>query len=318
MAQRSDAPVVVTGAEGFVGGWLVRELRAAGRGVIGVHKPGRPRPELGVRWVEADLRERGALEGLFAEVRPAAVVHLAAIALPRQVARDLDEALRVNYTAVDHLVEALLRSAPEARLLYVSSGEVYGRRGADDPPARDNDPLAPPNPYAATKAAAERRVELAFERDGLDTVRVRPFNHSGPGRPADYAESNFARQVARLERSEEEPVVRVGNLDAVRDFSHVADVAAAYRLLLDEAEPGGVYNVCSGRAHTIRAVLDHLLSRARRPLRVEVDPALFEPLAEARRGLVGDPARIRALGWSPRHSFESMLDELLEHWRAGA
>lgn len=318
MALRSDAPVVVTGAEGFVGGWLVRELRAAGRDVIGTHKPGRPRPELGVRWVEVDVRERGALEALFAEVRPAAVVHLAAIALPRQVARDLDEALRVNYTAVDHLVEALLRNAPGARLLYVSSGEVYGRRGVDDPPAREDDPLAPPNPYAATKAAAERRVDLAFERDGLDAVRVRPFNHSGPGRPADYAESNFARQVVRLEHSEEEPVVRVGNLDAVRDFSHVADVAAAYRLLLDEAEPGGVYNVCSGRARTIREVLEHLLSRARRPLRAEVDPALFEPLGDARRGLVGDPARIRALGWSPRHSFESMLDELLEDWRARA
>lgn len=318
MALRSDAPVIVTGAEGFVGGWLVRELQAAGHQVIGTHRPGRPLPDLGVRWVEADLRERGALEGLFAEVHPAAVVHLAAIALPRQAARDLDEALRVNFTAVDHLVDALLRGAPGARLLYVSSGEVYGPRGADDPPAREDDPLSPPTPYAATKAAAERRVELAFERDGLDAVRVRPFNHSGPGRPADYAESNFARQVAQLERSEAEPIVRVGNLDAVRDFSHVSDVAAAYRLLLDEGEPGSVYNVCSGQPRTIRSVLDHLLSRARRPLGVEIDPALFTPIEEGKSGLVGDPARIRALGWSPRHSFESMLDELLEHWRADA
>lgn len=318
MAPTADAPVVVTGAEGFVGGWLVRELRAAGREVVGTCKPGVARPDRELRWLEADLRERGALVEPFAEIRPAAVVHLAAVAVPRQAARDPDEALRVNYVAVDHLVHALLRSAPGARLLYVSSGEVYGRRRAGDPPAREDDPLLPGNPYAATKAAAECRVALAHEDEGLDVVRVRPFNHSGPGRPADYAESSFARQVARLERSEAEPVVRVGNLDAVRDFCHVADVAAAYRLLLDEAESGGVYNACSGTARSMRSLLEYLLSRSRRPLRAEIDPARFEPIDDAKLQLVGDPARLRALGWEPRHSCESMLDALLDDWRARA
>lgn len=315
MALRSDGPVVVTGAEGFVGGWLVRELRAAQYDVIGVCKRGTPRPDLDVRWIDLDLRERAEVESLLAEARPTAVVHLAAIAVPRQAAADPDEALRVNYAAVDHLVCALLKHAPAARLLYVSSGEVYGRSGPDAPPAREDDALAPANPYAATKAAAEQRVALAVEQDGLDAIRVRPFNHSGPGRPADYAESNFARQVARLECSEAEPVVRVGNLEAVRDFSHVADVAAAYRLLLEDAQSGEVYNVCSGDARSMRSLLDHVLSRSRRPLRAEVDNDLFEPIEEAKLRLVGDGARIRALGWAPRHSVESMLDELLDDWR---
>jgi GDP-4-dehydro-6-deoxy-D-mannose reductase len=316
MAVPSDAPVVVTGAEGFVGGWLVPELRRAGRGVVGTFRPGSTHPDLDARWVEVDLREASAVDALVADARPAAVIHLAAIAAPRQAAADPDEALRVNYGAVDHLARALVREAPDARLVYVSTGEVYGRRLASDPPAREDDPLAPPNPYAATKAAAEQRLALAFEREGLDVVRVRPFNHSGPGRPTEYGESNFARQVAELERSEAEPVVRVGNLEAMRDFSHVADVVAAYRLLLDEAEPGGVYNVCSGIPRSMRSVLEHLLSRARRELRAEVDEALFEPIPDDARQLVGDPARIRALGWRPAHSFESMLDELLEDWRA--
>ena len=306
----------MTGAAGFVGAWLVRELREAGYPVIGVRKPGLPSPELDIDWVDADLRETDALTPVLERAKPTCVMHLAAIALPRQAACNPDETLRMNYIAVDHLIASILRASPATRLLYVSSGEVYGRRHPSDPPAREDDPLAPRNAYAASKAAAEQRVTLAVELEGLDAIRVRPFNHSGRGRPADYAEASFARQVAMLERSDDEPVVRVGNLGAVRDFTHVADVACAYRLLMERAEPGSVYNVCSGEARTIGSLLDHLLSQARRPLRTEVDEARFEPHEDARLGLIGDPERIRALGWTRRYSVESMLDELLEEWRS--
>jgi len=319
----NGAPVVVTGAEGFVGSWLVPELAAAYVPVIAVHKPGTPLPSAEAASahaepVEADLRRRGALLEVLRDTQPRAVVHLAAVAVPREAARDPDEALAVNYTAVDHLVAAILEASPHTRLLYVSSGEVYGRQSRDDPPAAETAELRPPNPYAATKAAAEQRVALAVERERLDAVRVRPFNHSGPGRPPVYAESDFARQVALLERGGGEPVVRVGNLEAIRDFSDVRDVVRAYRLLLERGERGGVYNVCSGQPRSIRSVLDYLVSRARRELRVEVDAARFEALPEGAVGLVGDPTRIRALGWEPAHPFESTLDDLLDDWRSRA
>ncbi len=169
--------------------------------------------------------------------RPRYVVHLAAVAFPREAAQDPLEALRLNYGALDHLLGGIQLHVPDARLLYVGTGEVYGPRPDGAPPLREDDPLAPPNLYAATKAAAEVRATLAVEREGLDVVRVRPFNHSGPGRPPIYAESSFAQQIAQIERGEREPVLRVGNLDAVRDFSDVRDVVRDYTLLLEHGEP---------------------------------------------------------------------------------
>ena len=314
----NGAPVVVTGAAGFVGAWLVPELRAAACPVIAVRKPGVPAPDLDADLVDIDLRQRGALLQVLRDAQPRAIVHLAAVALPREAARDPGEALALNYTAVDHLIAAILEASPHSRLLYVSSGEVYGRQSRDDPPAGESSELRPPNPYAATKAAAEQRVALAVEQEGLDAIRVRPFNHSGPGRPPVYAESDFARQVALRERGDGDPVVRVGNLEPIRDFSDVRDVVRAYCLLLERGERGGVYNVCSGQPRSIRSVLDHLVSRAKRELSVQVEAARFEPLPEGAIGLVGDPARIKALGWVPAHPFESTLDDLLEDWRSRA
>lgn len=315
MAASEQSPILVTGAGGFVGNWLIPELRGSGHAVVALCKPDVPHAEADAHWIDVDLRDRDSVSQVIKQVRPAAVLHLAAIAVPREASRDPEEALRVNFAAVDHLIHAICTHAPDARLLYVSSGEVYGRQSADLAPLRETEPLAPENLYAATKAAAEQLVVLACERSGLDAVRARPFNHSGPGRPSDYAESTFARQVAELERSSGDRVVRVGNLDAQRDYSDVRDVVRAYRLLIERGERGAVYNVCSGHGRSIRSVLEHLLSRARRPLEIEVDPARFEPADPQRIALVGNPAAIRALGWEPTYSFESTLDALLEDWR---
>jgi len=317
-ASLCDGPLLVTGAEGFVGSWLVPELRRAEYRVVGTCKPGVPHAELEATWVEVDLREREKVDALLAQVRPAAVVHLAGIAIPRDAAQDPEEAVRMNYSAVDHLLGAMTRFSPAARLLFVSSGETYGPRPASAPPALESEPLAPANLYAATKAAAEQRVVLAGEEEGLDAVRARPFNHSGPRRPPVYAESAFARQVAELERSPGEPVVRVGNLTAIRDFSDVRDVVRAYLRLLEAGESGQVYNVCSGQGRSIEWVLQHLLGQARRELRVEVDPERWQEIDPERCALTGDPGRLMGLGWSPSHSFEQTLDDLLDYWRASA
>jgi GDP-4-dehydro-6-deoxy-D-mannose reductase len=317
--ERGTGPVLVTGAAGFAGTWLLRELRAAGYPAVAAHRPGESRPAdltaSELSWIELDVRDGPGVHAAIAAARPAAVVHLAALAVPGDAARDPALALETNYGAVHHLVQALRAHAPRARLLLISTGEVYGRRAASAPPALEDDPLAPSNLYAATKAAAEQRAVLAAQRDGLDVVRARPFNHTGPGRPAAYAEASFAQQIAAAERASGPTQIRVGNLEPIRDWSDVRDVARAYRVLLESGAPSTVYNVCSGRGLRVREVLDALCARARVRLDVEVDPARFEPIDPERLALVGSPARLLQLGWIPTYALEATLGDLLEDWR---
>ncbi len=316
---QSLAPVaLVTGAAGFVGTWLLRHAQELGWTLIGVRKPGVPSPPLEVQWVDVDLRERTATHALLQETRPRYILHLAAMAVPRAAAEDPLEALRLNYAAVDHLLGGMARYTPEARMLYVGTGEVYGPKPEGSPLLREDDPLSPPNLYSATKAAAELRTQHAVEREGLDVVRVRPFNHSGPQRPPAYAESSFARQLVAIERAQQEPVLRVGNLGNIRDFSDVRDVVRAYTLLLEHGERGEVYNVCSGRGWKIRDVLRHLIALSTVEPSIEVDPELYHEEDPERCALVGDPARLCALGWTPRYRFEETLGDLLADWRARA
>jgi GDP-4-dehydro-6-deoxy-D-mannose reductase len=305
----------VTGAEGFAGGYLVAALERRAESLIPVRKP--HDSPLAAGWYEVDLRVDGEVDALLRDARPTRIVHLAAIAYPPDATVDPREAVRVNYGAVDALLRAIAEHAPTARLLYVGSGAAYGGRPADAPPFREEDPLEPLSPYAATKAAAEQRVALAADA-GLDVVRARPFNHSGPGRPASYAESSFARQIADIERSGANGTVRVGNLDAIRDLSDVRDVVDAYALLLDRGESGAVYNVCSGRGRPIRTVLDYLVSLATCHVQVEVDPERHRPLAAERLALVGSPRRLEELGWRPSFTFEQTLKDLLQGWRSEA
>jgi GDP-4-dehydro-6-deoxy-D-mannose reductase len=307
---------LVTGAAGFVGSWLVPALRASGREPIGVHLPGLPRGSAPIEWHACDLRERAAVAALIASTRPTEIVHLAALASPSQAERDPLEALRSNYLAVDHLLGALVESAPRARLLFVSTGEIYGFAASGARAFRESDRFRPQTIYAATKAAGERRIELAVERDGLDVVIARPFNHTGPGRPTIYAEASFAEQLARIERGLQEPVLRVGNLDAERDFSDVRDVVAAHLELLERGARGEAYNVCSGQAVRIGALLDLLIARARVKPRVEVDPERWRPLPQGASSLSGDASRLRALGWRPAYSLADTLEALLESSRA--
>jgi GDP-4-dehydro-6-deoxy-D-mannose reductase len=309
---------LVTGAAGFVGAHLVPALAAAGREVIGVHLPGLPPGAADIPWHACDLRDRAAVQALLDGVRPHAVVHLAALAAPSEVERAPLDALRANYLALDALLEALARGAARTRLLFISTGEVYGPTGANAPAHRESDPLRPMNLYAATKAAGEARVRLAVERDGLDALIARPFNHTGPGRPSLYAESSFAEQIARIERGQQEAVLRVGNLDPVRDFSDVRDVVAAYARLLERGEGGLTYNVCSGERRSMRSVLDRLLSRSTARPRVEVDPARYRALPADSLAFVGDASRMRALGWAPSHSVDEAFDALLDAYRAAA
>lgn len=287
----------ISGARGFVGSWLVPRLEAAGHAVIAVDR-------------EVDLVDAAAVSASIAAARPDAIVHLAALA---SVAASIGEpaaTARVNTLGALHVLRATARHAPRARVLLVGSGEVYGA-ASDDRAFDEGAPLVPGSPYARSKAAADL-LGAAFSTRGLDVIRARPFNHTGPGQSEAFVASSFARQLAEIEAGRRAPELRVGNLESVRDFLDVADVVDAYERLLDRAVPAAAYNIASGAGVSIGALLQRLLACSTARPEVREDPARWRPTDAA----VGDASRLRRVtGWKPSRPLSDTLVRLLEDWR---
>jgi GDP-4-dehydro-6-deoxy-D-mannose reductase len=293
--------VLVTGAAGFVGRHLCDHLAASGDEPVPIGWPAGERA--------VDVTDANAVRRAVEAARPDAVAHLAGVSSVAASHRDPSHAFAVNVLGAVHVLAAVQEVAPQARVLLVGSSEMYG---AVPPGSRATEEwaLRPLSPYAASKVAAEV-AGFQFQRArGLAVISARAFNHLGRGQRTDFVVPSFAEQIAVIRRGKGEPVLRVGNLEAVRDFSHVADVVEAYRLLLQRGMPGEAYNVCSGEGHTIRAVLDRLLALAGVQARVEVDPSRFRPTELP--SLVGDSGKLQRLGWRPRRSLDDALRDALE------
>lgn len=295
--------VLVTGAAGFFGRHLCRHLAAAGDTVVGTCLHGEAVPE-GSELHELDVRDGAAVHALVARLRPDAVIHLAALSHVGDSWRRPDAYFQANVLGA----EQVFRAAAGARLLFVSSAEVYGLVPDELQPIREDQPVAPRSPYALTKAAAERLAAAA------GAVTARCFNLLGPGQATTFALPSFAAQLAAIERGEREPVLRVGNLAARRDFVHVADAAAALRLLLERGAAATTYNVARGEAHSIGELLDRLRTLSGLAVRLEPDAALMRPVDTPL--LCGRAERLSLLGWSPRLPLDTALAELWAEARA--
>lgn len=307
--------ILVTGCSGFLAGHLLQGLLAEeGSRIFGVTEvPGFA--HAGVEVFQVDIRSRGELERVVRDVRPDLTFHLAAVTNVGFAWKNPELTYEVNFLGSSNLLEALRQSAPGSRLLLMSSAEVY--RPDAGPLLAESSPLAPQNPYALSKAAMEMLAGLYGRVYAIQACIARAFNFTGPGQDAKFVASDFARQVAGIERGEREAVLRVGNLAAVRDFSDVRDVARWLRVIAAGAEPGEVFNLCSGAACSIRELLDRLLAQARVPIRVEVDPDRFRPLDNP--VLRGDPGRMRRrFGLAPEYPLERTLLDLLDFWRGKA
>lgn len=311
--------LLVTGAGGFVGRHLLELLRreapqARLHGVVSPHGSLAWRAAEGARIVEADLDDPSAAAGVVEEVRPDGIVHLAGQSSVHQSWLDPGGTLRTNLLGIVHLLDAARRLALRPAVLVVGSAEEYGPVAPAELPLGEQAPLRPASPYAVSKVAQAALARLYGPAGGMRIVLTRTFHHTGPGRGEAFAESSFARQIAEIERGLREPVIHVGNLDAVRDFTDVRDVVRAYRLLLEKGEGGQVYNVCSGRGRRIRELVDLLLGASSAAVELRVDASRLRPSDVPAQ--VGDPSRLRAAtGWEPVIPLEQTLRDLLADWR---
>ena len=309
---------LVTGGTGFAGLYLAENLLGQGQDVVLLARPedslqGVQRLPKLVRVEIADLRDFSRLRQILGRIRPERVYHLAAFSSVVDSFERPRECHEINFGGTLNLLEAWRATEFETRMLIVSSSDVYGRVAENELPLREDSPLRPASPYAASKAAAEFLAIQFGLSYGLSVVRVRPFHHIGPGQSPAFVCSDLARQVAEVACGVRPPVVSVGNVAIRRDFCDVRDVVCGYTLLIERGLPGEVYQLCSGRAISIQAIIEMLGARVAAPIEVRVN----EKKVRSGESLLrwGDPTKARAdVGWEPRFRLETTLADLEAYW----
>jgi len=308
---------LITGVGGFAGSHLSDYLfDKTDWQVLGCVLPGWDCSHLDrrVTCLELDLRDREAVRAMLEQVTPDVIFHLAAQAFVPVSWQDPWDTLENNIRAEANILDGLVKLGAKPGVMVVGSNEEYGLVRPDELPLREDSPLRPNSPYAVSKVAQDFLGLSYFLSHGLPVVRVRPFNHIGPRQAEGFVAPAFAKQIALIEAGQQEPVIRVGNLDVQRDFSDVRDVVRAYHLAVTLGQPGQVYNIGSGQPRAVKALLEMLLSLSAQPIRVEIDPARMRPSDTP--VAYCDASKLRAAtGWEPRVPFEQTLRDVLDDWR---
>ena len=311
--------ILITGGSGFVGSHLVAALTAREWDcdiIVGTIDSPSPARNDRVRRFTLDITDASQVRSVLGAVRPTHLVHLAAIAAVSSSQHNIRQTWKVNLDGTLNVVLALAEALPDCRLIYCGSAEAYGASFRAGRPLDESAPLNPVNPYGASKAAADLMVGQMAEQ-GLRAVRVRPFNHTGPGQSIDFVVPAFAAQIARIERGEQPPVITVGNLSAQRDFLDVGDVVDAYCRIIarfDDLPAGCVMNLASGHAISIADILDRLVAMSSAKIEVEQDSARMRPSDSPI--VVGDAGLARRLlGWEPKIDFSTTLAAVLDYYR---
>ena len=313
--------VLVTGVTGFAGSHLVDYLLTRDDcEIFGIQRWRSPMDNIlhvadRITLLECDLRDAFSTQDTLAKVRPDFVFHLAAQSFVPTSWSAPTESLSTNIVGQVNLFEAVRKLELRCRIQIACSSEEYGLVLPDEVPIRETNPLRPLSPYAVSKVGQDLLAYQYWMSWKLDSVRTRGFNHEGPRRGPVFVASDFAKQIADIERGKRPPVLNVGNLDAQRDFTDVRDMVKAYWMALESCEAGEVYNICSGKAWSIRQVLDLLLAMTPQRIEVRQDPARLRPSDVPI--LLGDATKFRkATGWEPTIPFEQTLRDMLEYWRA--
>jgi len=310
---------LITGVAGFAGSHLAEHLLEKGWEVSGIEPPGVSLRNIEkiaqrIRLEQCDVLHPSHIETVLGTLKPDTVFHLAAVAFVPSAEQAPQEAFDANAKGVINLLEGCRKIIPGARIILISSAEVYGKAGTGDLPITEAQPTAPANFYALTKLCAEEAARWYHRVHSINVVILRPFNHIGPRQSPHFVTSSFAQQIAEIESGKRQPVIEVGNLDAARDFTDVRDMVRAYCLAAERCAPGDMYNICSGYAHVIREILEMLLSLSNARIGVRQDPKRLRkseiPV------MIGDYSRFHgATGWKPEHDLNSTLEDILNYWR---
>jgi GDP-4-dehydro-6-deoxy-D-mannose reductase len=307
---------LITGAGGFVGkhlcAYLLEHTDWTMMGTVYPHPVEAQPSDSCLRLRHTDLRDPETVQALVKEVQPDYIFHLAAQSIPAISFDDPWNTLETNIRSQLNILHAVRLLNSPARVLVIGSNEEYGRPKETDLPLTETSPLRPTNPYAVSKVTQDLlglQFHLAYE---IDVVRLRPFNHTGPGQSPRFVVPAFASQIARIEAGLQEPVLRVGNLEAARDFTDVRDMVRAYHLAATRGEPGEVYNLASGRPQSVQGLLDTLVSYSRVEIHIETDPDRYRPVDVPE--VYGSAAKFHRLtGWSPHIPFDQTLQDTLAY-----
>ena len=312
--------VLITGVTGFAGSHLVDLL--LGMGDVEVYGIYRWRSRMEnlehlegkITLLECDIRDSVSVLRTLSKVRPDRIFHLAAQSFVPTSWEAPEECLSTNIEGELHVFEAVRTLELDTRIQLACSSEEYGLVLPEELPIKETNPLRPLSPYGVSKVSQDMLGYQYFQSYNMFIVRTRGFNHTGPRRASVFVCSDFARQIVRIERKEQEPYIFVGNLEAKRDFTDVRDMVRGYWLALDKGEPGEVYNICSGTSWRIRDILDKLIEMAKVKIEVRQDKTRMRPSDVPL--LEGDHSKFHArTGWKPEIPFEKTLSDLLDYWR---
>ena len=289
---------LLTGASGFVGAFVQRRINC-----IPFDRLGKP----------IDLRDADDVRMAMGEIKPDAVIHLAAQSFVPASFENPAETYEINFQGTLNLLAALKETGFRGRMLFIGSGDTYGLVPESQLPVTEDQPLRPRSPYAVSKVAAEALCYQWSQTESFTITMTRSFNHLGPGQSDRFAVSDFARQIVEIKNGRREPILSVGDIDVTRDFTDVRDATAAYVLLLDRGRNGEAYNVCSGNDHSLRSVVECLLQLASVDARIVQDPTRLR--ASEQRRMRGSYAKLRAdTGWEPTIGLEQSLGDILRNW----
>jgi GDP-4-dehydro-6-deoxy-D-mannose reductase len=307
--------VLITGIGGFVGKYLAEHLQSTGEyEIVGTSRSDKS-PSDKIKIEQVDLLDAAAVMQLISSNKPEYVYHLAAQASPAESIANPVATLTNNILAELNILEALRRNEmQQTRTLIVSTSEIYGIVDPVDLPVDEDTPLKPFNPYAVSKIAQDYMGLQYYLTYKLDVIRVRPFNHVGPGQNEKFVLPSFAKQIAEVEKKKQEPVIKVGNLEAKRDFTDVRDIVRAYQMLMEKGASGDVYNLGSGKSYAISDLLNKLLALSTDKIEIEIDKTRFRPLDVL--DIYCDYGKCAKLtGWHPEIEIDKSLQDILDYYR---
>ncbi len=299
---------LITGIGGFVGPHLAKHLLENGHEVIGLER--NPRKIDGCKVFACDILDGKKVDEIIGKSKPDFVFHLAAVTSVSESIKNPVLTMKVNVDGARNVLESALKFVPNASVLIVSSAHVYGI--PKSLPIDEAHPINPISPYAKSRVEEEKMAVDFCRVKGLKIVVSRSFNHTGPGQPAGFVCSDFAKQIAEIEAGSK-PVIKVGSLSSERDFTDVRDIVRAYLYAVKECTPGNVYNICSGKGYGAGQILDMLLNETEKRIEVVENRSMKQGDIPV---LVGNNTKfVETTGWNPKIPFKKTLKDLLDYWR---